>query len=388
VVELRTVMEQIEHTSLMLAPGGANRFVMEMADDLPRMVEMDAYRLMQVLDNLIGNACKFTHSGLITLQIFRDAVPAADAKNCRLCFVVQDSGEGMAAKDLDKIFDLFVRLDKNHLAPGMGVGLSIVRQWTRAMGGDIQVESAPGQGSRFSFVVEFPDVSHTDTSAAVGCSQECEVLHDRVCTLLVVDDVEENRRLLRHFCARWGYQVVEADGVIQAMAALHDASVCIDAVLVDQFMVDSSGWQLLRELRQTPAFAFLPIALISASDPQRPDEFPNDLQFDLILGKPLDYPVLARFLCDALGGVQCVQRESEVLRAPRVVAPRTVLATEDLQYLRQLLDLGRVVRIVGWAYDLAKRDPQLQTFSDKVIRLAQAADLPGLERLVQQVRAV
>ena len=386
-VELRVFIEQIERTGLILAQAGANRFCLQIAADLPAIVRLDEYRLMQVLDNLISNACKFTSSGQITLVICREAVPSDDAYRCHLRFEVQDSGLGIALKDQEKIFDPFVRLEGNQFSPGLGLGLSIARQWVRAMGSDIQVVSSPGQGSRFFFVLELPVLSSRAQADSLECVQYCSVLKQRMRTLLVVDDEAENRLLLRHVCEQWGYQVVEAEGVMQALDTLSHGALVIDAILVDQFMVEHSGWDLLRRLRQGSTHAQLPVVLVSASEPRRPDGFPSDLAFDLMLGKPLDYQVLACFLCQSLKLVVCAESDCAWQMAPSTEAPRTVLAVHDLQYFRQLLGMGRVMRIAQWADELAQRDSRYRQFSEQAVRLSKAADLVGLERLAQQVES-
>ena len=386
-VELRSVIEQIERTGMILAQAGTNRFSLQLDPGLPKIVHMDEYRLMQVLDNLISNACKFTRAGDISLQISRHGSVPDDAQKCRLRFSVQDSGTGMEPKDLDKIFEPFVRLEGNQLSPGLGLGLSIARQWVRAMGSDIEVESTLGQGSRFAFVVDFPEVSQALPADVLNGPHAFTLPPGRVCTLLVVDDVEENRRLLRQVCTQWGCQVAEADGVTQALARLNDGAQTFDAVLVDQWMVGCSGWDLLRQLRQQPRFAAMPVALISASDARRPRDFPAQWSFDLVMGKPLDYQVLVGFVCEVLGLTPRADELSPTPAAAHTARPRTLLASSDLQNFRQLLDLGRVVRIAEWAQDLAHRDHSYHEFSEQVVRLAQAADLFGLERLVQQLDA-
>jgi signal transduction histidine kinase len=112
----------------------------------PHMVVGDAARLRQVLHNLLGNAVKFTKTGLIILKVQRQ-------DDQRYSFDVRDTGPGIASKDLGHIFEAFAQVDESATRPadGTGLGLTIARELARAMGGDISVSSALGVGSRFEF---------------------------------------------------------------------------------------------------------------------------------------------------------------------------------------------------------------------------------------------
>jgi signal transduction histidine kinase len=119
----------------------------------PRTVVADPRRLRQVLINLLGNAVKFTDHGKVTLSVA--AVEGGAAKTARLRFVVEDTGVGIAADQLDAVFRPFEQVgDRSRHVGGTGLGLSITRQIVEIMGGTIRVESTPGQGSRF--MVEAP----------------------------------------------------------------------------------------------------------------------------------------------------------------------------------------------------------------------------------------
>lgn len=119
----------------------------------PRTVVADPRRLRQVLINLLGNAVKFTDQGKVTLSVA--AIEGGAAKTARLRFVVEDTGVGIAADQLDAVFRPFEQVgDRSRHVGGTGLGLSITRQIVETMGGTIRVESTPGQGSRF--VVEAP----------------------------------------------------------------------------------------------------------------------------------------------------------------------------------------------------------------------------------------
>ena len=157
---------------------------------LPRMVEGDAIKLRQVLINLVGNAVKFTPAGG---QVLLKA-EALDAE--RLRFSVEDTGVGIAAEEQERIFEPFVQSEAGQRQQGgTGLGLALCRQLTQLLGGDIEVESRPGQGSRFTFSLRLPTVVALsaptvprDTSPILGFAPGQAVRR-----LLIVDDLADNR---------------------------------------------------------------------------------------------------------------------------------------------------------------------------------------------------
>src|SRR5262249_36938544 len=129
---------------------------------LPLYIRTDAARLRQVLINLLNNAVKFTEQGSVTLRV--NAIAANDAGEVLLTFDIEDTGEGVAAGDQAVIFDAFVQTSTARRHEGAGLGLTISRQIVGLMGGTIQVESTPGQGSRFrmEITVERAQASDVD----------------------------------------------------------------------------------------------------------------------------------------------------------------------------------------------------------------------------------
>ena len=168
-ISLCQLASQLEDTGKLLAATAGNRFVVELAADLPAVVEVDEHRLTQVLTNLIGNACKYTANGTVSVRIERLKSPETEAlpegMQC-LRFAVDDTGVGIAAEQQARIFEPFIRAPGSEYQPGVGLGLTIARQTIQAMGGDIGLESEPGRGSRFFFSLVLPAVRDMAGSAA------------------------------------------------------------------------------------------------------------------------------------------------------------------------------------------------------------------------------
>jgi signal transduction histidine kinase len=153
-VRLASFIDHLRQQGHRMAMESGNRFLLECDPSLPSDLELDESRLMQVLLNLISNACKYTQQGQVQLQIAATpdaATPEAARTRWQLRFEVADNGPGIDPADQERIFQPFVRLLDGAARPGMGLGLGIARQWVHAMGGELHLDSAPGQGSRFSF---------------------------------------------------------------------------------------------------------------------------------------------------------------------------------------------------------------------------------------------
>jgi PAS domain S-box-containing protein len=149
-VDIALLLTRVQANNAALAADKAIAINIEVEDDLPR-VQADPARLYQVLDNLLSNACKFTDAGAVTLRAFRDGD--------QLCLQVRDSGIGIAAKDIDTIFERFRQLDGSHArrAGGIGLGLPITRHLVELHGGKIKVRSELGKGSVFSVYLKVID---------------------------------------------------------------------------------------------------------------------------------------------------------------------------------------------------------------------------------------
>lgn len=143
---VRALLDSIAQDAAMLAGKRGNRFVLDIHGELPPVLELDSKRILQVLDNLIDNAAKFTQNGVIELSV--ECRPdIAQTRPVTLIFSVRDTGCGIAHGDHDRIFEPFLRLDAARHQPGVGLGLAIVKQWISHMGGTLAIESTLGAGT-------------------------------------------------------------------------------------------------------------------------------------------------------------------------------------------------------------------------------------------------
>lgn len=243
----------------------------EVATDVPPRLRGDPLRLQQVLLNLMGNAVKFTARGRVALRV--DPV-ASTQEGVRLRFTVQDTGLGMTADQMSRLFQPFTQADAStsRRFGGTGLGLAISRQLVERMGGRIDVASEPGQGSTFWVELPFGAVVAADASAATptatvtrlmslpGAADHPELAGLRV---LLVEDNEVNQELAVALLERVGIQVTLAGDGRQALSCLKAGS--FDCVLMDCQMPEMDGYTATRLMRQQAQWSRLPVIAMTAN---------------------------------------------------------------------------------------------------------------------------
>jgi signal transduction histidine kinase/ligand-binding sensor domain-containing protein/CheY-like chemotaxis protein len=256
-LSLKPFLESIAAIVQQKAAAKNLQFTAEADPGLPEIIRADERRLRQVLLNLLANAVKFTDSGRVVLQV-------RSASAARLTFAVSDSGAGIAAKDFETIFRPFEQVGEvRRRLGGTGLGLMISRQFVRLMGSDIEVESRPGEGSTFRFSLD----------VQAGRSQQQRAAAPRVTAyagerrkVLVVDDIDANRAVLRDMLEELNFQVIEAGNGKEAMSAAGLERP--DLILMDVYMPEMDGLELIRRLRRSPELSGIPIIAVSASASQ------------------------------------------------------------------------------------------------------------------------
>lgn len=319
-------------------------FEVSTPDDLP-LVLLDEKRVLQILLNLLGNAVKFTDHGQVSLRVTSTALPGDDGR-LALCFEVSDSGVGMSAEQLDNIFQPFEQVgDAQRRFGGTGLGLSISRQLARMMDSDIQVDSAPGVGSRFWFTLE----AEPAAAAAARPAAERNVigyLGERK-TILIVDDIAANRHMLRDLLASMGFDTELACNGQEALDRVRVQAP--HAVLTDIVMPVMDGLEATRQMRALPGVAALPIIAISASVTEEHQSSSLAAGVDAFMTKPVHQNGLLETLARLLGVSLCYDEEAVAAGGPAANAlvppPRTQLeqldrlAHEgDMRAIRQLAD--------------------------------------------------
>jgi PAS domain S-box-containing protein len=220
--------------------------------DVPEWICGDPGRLRQVLLNLVGNAIKFTEVGGVAVEASVSA--RRDKDSLTLRFEITDSGIGIAADAIPRLFRKFTQADSSTTRRfgGSGLGLAISKQLINAMGGEIGVESAPGKGSRFWFTAKLT------AGQEHPMRQAANIAALKGFRALVVDDNEVNRLIFRKQLGVWGMTVQSVANGQEAIAALDEAlarGAPFHVALIDQMMPEMDGVELGKRLRDEPRFA-------------------------------------------------------------------------------------------------------------------------------------
>jgi signal transduction histidine kinase/CheY-like chemotaxis protein len=238
--ELSGLLDELETLLNSQARGKQVTFVIETDPQLPPALNGDRQRLSQVLLNLGTNAVKFTDRGEVRLVVRQ--LSAADGK-ARLQFTMRDTGIGMSADAMSRLFLPFTQVaeSRRHHGGGTGLGLVISQKLVNLMGGEISVSSEPGKGSAFSFTIELPVA---DLLSATGTTQ---ILRLEGISILVAEDNAVNQTIIEAMLRQLGHSITVVRNGREALNAL--AQDHFDLVLMDCNMPVLDGLEATRMLR-------------------------------------------------------------------------------------------------------------------------------------------
>ncbi|HWA86430.1 MAG TPA: ATP-binding protein [Opitutus sp.] len=314
-------------------------FVFDPAPDLPDLVIGDPLKLRQVIDNLLGNAAKFTRVGSVRFDV-RAVAPET------IEFSVRDTGVGISDADLARLFTPFQQaVDGRPPEPGTGLGLTICQRLVGLMDGRLEVESRPGAGSRFFFSVRLP-VLATDAEARRSTASIVTGYHGRRRRLLVVDDIATNRHVLRELLEPLGFEITESVSGAEALALVPQLQP--DAVFLDLRMPGIDGLELARRLRERAGGDRMKLIAMSASVLSFNREKAMEAGCDDFLPKPFrEDDLLARLgLALQLEWIGGSERAADGRGSPPPFAAiQTRLATGTLAELLAIARRGEVAAL-------------------------------------------
>jgi signal transduction histidine kinase/DNA-binding NarL/FixJ family response regulator len=204
--DLHHLLDGLEEMFHLRAADKGLMLIYERTPSVPQYVRTDESKLRQVLINLLSNAVKFTQKGSVTLRV------GYEEENSRLCFKVKDTGVGIAAQELETLFDPFVQTASGQASQeGTGLGMPISRQFARLMGGDLTFTSELGTGTLFKFDVPVELADATDIESEQPRRRVIGLEAGQpTCRLLIVEDREANRKLLLKLLEPLGFEIREA----------------------------------------------------------------------------------------------------------------------------------------------------------------------------------
>jgi signal transduction histidine kinase/DNA-binding response OmpR family regulator len=291
--QVQTLIDEVAATVQPMVRKNANTLLIEVTGELGEMYA-DQIKVRQALYNLLSNAVKFTQQGTITLNAERVSMESTDW----FVFRLTDTGIGLSAEQILKLFKDFSQADASTTRKfgGTGLGLALTRRFCQMMGGDVTVQSVPGEGSVFT--IKLPAVV-SEAAAGLPDSPQAEVLTPRVAQdsdsshdcVLVIDDDPTQRELIQRFLTKEGFRVRSAASGEEGLRLARKIRPV--AITLDVIMPEMDGWSVLSELKADPELYDVPVIMVTiVDDPVR----------GFTLGaadyatKPLDRQRLARIL--------------------------------------------------------------------------------------------
>ena len=331
---LREMIEDVIELFAERAYGKGIELAYQIAPETPEDVRGDPTRLRQILNNLVGNAIKFTESGEVAVSVGLDGdlarpTSSAPAKSggYPLSFAVRDSGIGIAEHLMPRLFKAFSQADGSTTRRygGTGLGLAISKQLVNLMGGEIGVNSQTGLGATFWFKVVLAPAEQPRANQATEASDL------RGLRLAVIEDNETNRKILLGYAQRWGMSATPATNGDQALALLKaaaDADAPFDLALIDMKMPGMNGLELGLRIRSNPVLAHTRMVLLTSTTFHGESAEARQIGFAAYLSKPIRQANLCRCLVRALR--DDIQNSAPALAAPAEAVPTPKLAARIL----------------------------------------------------------
>jgi PAS domain S-box-containing protein len=380
---LENMLENVANLFIVRAEEKGLELLFQIGHEVPPALIGDSLRLSQVMNNLVGNAVKFTEKGQVHIQV---EVVTALPGQATLRFTVRDSGIGMGPEQAERLFHAFTQGDGSITRKygGTGLGLTISKRMVELMGGDIVVSSAPGAGSTFAFTLTFPLPQHARLSRSPTDLRGMRVL--------VVDDLEISRRILTELLIEWGFQVSEAANGQEALDLLEHTNGSagqIELILLDWKMPEMDGVEVARRVHHLAESHHIPrlpvIIMVTAYSKEQLLAAAQDVPLDAVLTKPVTASGLFDTIIRFQGGPETLPLVPVATAQPDQLATiqgARILLVEDnainQQVAREFLERSGLHVTVAENGEEALAILENQTF-DAVLMDLQMPVMDGLE---------
>ncbi|TSD66248.1 response regulator [Inquilinus sp. KBS0705] len=357
--------------------------VYQVEHDVPSQIIADAFRLRQILINLVGNAVKFTARGEVFICV---KLKSNHNNRFELLFEIRDTGIGIPPNKLNKLFKAFSQVDSSTTRKygGTGLGLAISEKLVALMGGDISVKSQVGSGTTFSFTI----------MADPGKKTQRNYVHLNVAEvqnkqILVIDDNNTNRDILEEQLKQWSFVPVMAASGAEALAILNENK-SIDLVITDMNMPEMDGVTLTKQIKTSKPS--LPVILLTSMGNENSKRHAH--LFDATLSKPTKHQVLYQHIIQQLKLNVEVKKEVEATKTPfsedfALQYPVNILIAED-NAINQKLAMY-ILNKMGYKPDVAENGHEtlnalVNKRYDIILMDVQMPEMDGLEatRFIRQ----
>ncbi len=329
--DLREAVESVVQTMAVKAHEKGIDIFCHLDEQINTAFKGDQLRLRQILLNLVGNAVKFTARGEVVVRVTLGEDRRVHGNEVLLHFSVSDTGPGIPGDKQDEIFNIFSQADSSvsRLHGGTGLGLTISKQLVSLMGGEIWVESEPGLGTVFNFTVLFKKAHKVE-------KENLFLLGSSRCPILIVDDRETSRSIVKEMLQSWNFSVSEAasgeEGLQETFRA-HQGGTPYCLLILEQEMAAMKGLELAERLSLELESAMPPFILLSSTPEQEVVRRCSEIENCKLEMKPIRQSDLYAAISSLLGAV--VQSEivesDDLKRAQEIQSLRTLrlLLVED-----------------------------------------------------------
>jgi CheY-like chemotaxis protein len=358
-------------------------FIYQPDPQLPESIKADEKRLRQVLINLLGNATKFTETGSVSFAVEVLEYPTSD--RVLLKFQVSDTGIGIAAEDLNRLFQVFEQVgDRHKKSEGTGLGLAISQKIVQLMGGKIEVTSQLGIGTQFFFTLEFSVVQDwVQQKSNINQEQIVGYVGDRR-KIIIIDDRPENRSVLVGLLEPWGFEIIEAENGLEGLEKMRQENP--DLVIVDLEMPVMDGFQFLQTLRQDSHFQDSKVIVSSASVSHADRQMALEAGGNDFLPKPVDMKELIQCLAKHLQ-LEWIPDKKELSNTEKKAKTKTEIilpSSQDLQDLLFIAQQGDTRGIRNKIERLIAQDNRYQEFAITILDLAKKFKIEEIEEVLQK----
>ncbi len=398
-INIGLVLTEVKEMFKLRAKEKEIDFILNLDPHMPEQVYIDEIRVRQVLINLVGNAVKFTHQGYIKLNVRPENLQSDISYGKQKEYIdmvveVEDTGIGIPKDIQKKIFEPFTSGKESITKEygGTGLGLAISRKLIDLMNGEISLKSEPDKGTIFTIVFKKISISREKAKTIEEESKQYSEIKFKGAKVIIVDDVESNRRLLISALKDYNLDLYEAPDGAQALRMAH--AVSPDLIITDIRMPVMSGYRLLEEIRKTEKLAKIPVIVATASVMEESLKTIKGYNFNGFLKKPFKlndlFITLSQFL-----PYETIEKPSEPIIEPIEgkeyhVHAETIdkLENEYMTAWKQLQDLPAMEGVMSFAITIKTlgENEQVQILSDYGQMLISAVNNFNIEKIIQTLK--
>jgi signal transduction histidine kinase len=355
------------------------KFIYDQLSKLPTVVHGDEKRLRQILLNLLSNAIKFTPKGQV---IFKVNYHSQTSDLGIISFEVEDSGIGIAADHLEKIFSPFQQVgDQSLQTEGTGLGLAITKKLIEMMGGKIQLETQIGVGSKFWFTIPLKVISEKSAEEQIITTQTIEKTiigfeNSEQFRILVVDDKWENRVLLTKVLIDLSFEVLEAENGEDALIKTEQFKP--NAIIMDLKMPRMDGLQATKHIRENSEFDDTIIIAASANVFDYQQQQAMDAGCNACIKKPINIDEFLEKLAEHCKIKWIYNTTTETTE--EMILP----AVEQIQELLKIAKTGNIRAFIKQTEMLLEKQSNLKPFVEKVNKFAKGFQINELKHFLEQ----